>query len=337
MSDLTPNTPSVPASPSPGQQSSRTPSGAPAQDARPGRVWTPSPRLTAALAAAMLAVGVAVGAAIGPAPDASFAGASQFPALLQSLLAGSKRAAAPPAAAAAIAQEASAPAHRRRRRRVAAAAAASESAATEPASAAEEGSGSSSKKGSGEGAKAKPLPPVTKVWVVQLSGTGFEEAFAAPASAPYIDTQAIPSGSYLNRWSSLAATTFAGDAALISTTEPQVAQTITQPPCPEGAAGAACAPGTPGSIAAADAFLKQTLTTLTASATYRSNGLIVVTFATVAPRASSELPAGSTTATLASQPSGALLISPFVTKAARPTTTFNPASPRQSLEALLHR
>ena len=173
--------------------------------------------------------------------------------------------------------------------------------------------------------------------MVQLNGTGFEEAFAAPTSASYIDTQAIPSGSYLNSWSSLSATTFANNAALISTTEPQVVQTITQPPCPEGAAGAGCAPGTPGAIGAADSFLKQTLTTLAASAAYRSNGLIVVTFATIASGASSELPAGSTTATLASQPTGALLISPFVTKGSRPTTTFNPASPRQSLEALLHR
>jgi hypothetical protein len=286
----------------------------------------------------MLAVGVAVGAAIGPAPDTSFAGASAVPGLLQSLLAGSKGAGTPTASSAsASTAQASAPAARRRHRRhVSAAVATGETAATESA-APEEGSGSPSKKGSSETAKAKPLPPVTKVWVVQLNGTGFEEAFAAPSSAPYIDTQAVPSGSYLNSWSSLAAQTFANNAALISTTEPQVAQTIIQPPCPEGAAGAACAPGTPSAVSTADAFLKQTLTTITASATYRSNGLIVVTFATIASGASSELPAGSTTATLASQPSGALLISPFVTRGTRPTTTFNPASPRQSLEALLHR
>ena len=91
-------------------------------------------------------------------------------------------------------------------------------------------------------------------------------------------------------------------------------------------------------MSTADAFLKQTLATITASASYRSSGLIVVTFATIANGASSELPAGSTTATLSSQPpAGALLISPFVTKGTRPTTSFNPSSPRQSLEALLHR
>jgi hypothetical protein len=32
-----------------------------------------------------------------------------------------------------------------------------------------------------------------------------------------------------------------------------------------------------------------------------------------------------------------LLISPFAKAAARPTAAFNPASPKQSLEALLHR
>jgi len=337
MSDIPANTPNLPELPSSERESAEAQAHTPAP---PTRVWKPSARLTAALAAAMLAIGVAVGAAIGPSPDASFAGASEYPAILQSLLAGAKRAAPAPATAASASagtEEAPAAHRKRRRRRAATAAAGAETAATESAGAADEGSPSSPTKGSGESPKAKPLPPVTKVWVVQLDGTGFEEAFAAPTSAAYIDTQAVPSGSYLNGWSSLAASTFASNAALISTKEPQVVQTITQPACPEGAAGASCAPGSPGAIAAADGFLKQTLTTLTASSAYKTNGLIVVTFAVIASGASSELPAGSTTATLASQPSGALLISPFVTKGARPTTTFNATSPRQSLEALLHR
>jgi len=285
----------------------------------------------------MLAIGVAVGAAIGPAPTASFAGSAELPLLLHSLIgSASTPKTTPSAAQPATGAVAATPAKRHSRKR-AVAAAASEEAAT-PAST-EEGSGSSTKsKGSSEATSTKPLPPVTRVWVVQLNGAGFEEALASPSAAPYIDSQAIPSGAFLHNWSSLAAQTFANDAALIATTEPQVAQSIIQPPCPEGTAGASCASGTPGALSTADTFLKQTLATITASASYRSSGLIVVTFATIANGASSELPAGSTTATLSSQPpAGALLISPFVTKGTRPTPSFNPSSPRQSLEALLHR
>jgi hypothetical protein len=148
----------------------------------------------------------------------------------------------------------------------------------------------------------------------------------------------VPSGSLLSSWSALSAITFANDAALIATTEPQIAQTIIHPLCPEGAAGAGCTAGTPGAISTADTFLQQTLPTITSSAAYRSSGLIIVTFASIAAGASSELPAGSTTATLTTAaPAGALLISPFASKGARPTAAFKPSSPRQSLEALLHR
>ena len=233
MSDITPNTSGnselPPAEKPPAAAHEQPPTA-------PGRVWTPSGRLTAILAAAMLAIGVAVGAAIGPAPTASFAGSAELPLLLHSLVgssgAGTTKAAAPASQAAAGAEAAPA---RRHRRKHAAAAASAETATP----AAEEGSGSSStSKGSSEATSTKALPPVTKVWVVQLNGSGFEEALAAPSSAPYIDSQAIPSGAFLNGWSSLAAQTFANDAALIATTEPQVAQSIIQPPCPEGAAGA---------------------------------------------------------------------------------------------------
>ncbi len=342
MSDIPPNTtgnselsqPEQPAPPPAGPHAAaaeQAPAGS-------GRIWSPSGRLTAILAAAMLAIGVAVGAAIGPAPTASFAGSAELPLLLHSLIgsASTPKTTAPSAAQPAASAEAATPSKRHRRRRAAVAAAASEEAAT-PAST-QEGSGSSTKsKGSSEGS-TKPLAPVTRVWVVQLNGAGFEEALASPSAAPYIDSQAIPSGAFLHSWSSLAAQSFANDEALIATTEPQLAQSIIQPPCPEGAAGASCAAGTPGALSTADAFLKQTLSTITASGGYRSSGLVVVTFAAIANGASSELPAGSTTATLSSQPpAGALLISPFVTKGTRPSTSFDPSSPRQSLEALLHR
>jgi hypothetical protein len=182
------------------------------------------------------------------------------------------------------------------------------------------------------------LPAITKVWLVQLDGSSFQAALASPAAAPYIDGQAIPAGSLLAGWSAIQASAFAADVAEIATTEPHFVETILQPPCPEGAAGAACSPETSGALAAADAFLNQTVSTISASAAYRTSGLIVVSFASIASGAASELPAGSTTATLASQPpGGALLISPFVAKGTRPTTTFTAASPARSLEELLHR
>jgi hypothetical protein len=298
--------------------------------------WAPSRRLTAALAGVMLAVGVAVGAAIGPAPNASLAGVPRLPLLLGALIARAHAGQAkptttgvqPPASA-----ETTAPRRRRRRKHAGAAAAAETSPATEST-----GSSGSKAKGKGNGASTVPLPAVTKVWVLELSGASFTEALAQPASAPYINSKAIPAGTLLNGWSSLQASAFASDAALIATTEPQLVETILQPLCPEGAAGAQCAPDTPGALKVADEFLAQTLPAITSSAAYRSSGLIVVTFSSIAAGAASGLPAGSTTATLSSQaPAGALLISPFARAGKRLTTTFNPSSPRQSLDALLRR
>ncbi|MGO8905822.1 MAG: hypothetical protein ACLQMH_09405 [Solirubrobacteraceae bacterium] len=133
------------------------------------------------------------------------------------------------------------------------------------------------------------------------------------------------------------ASTFAGDAALIASTPPQVFETIVQPPCPEAAAGAQCVAGTPGGLAAADEFLKASLSTITGTAAYRTSGLIVVTFGSIVAASSTGLPSGASAATLTSEPpAGVLLISPFASAGTRPATPFNPASPRQSLEKLLH-
>jgi hypothetical protein len=183
---------------------------------------------------------------------------------------------------------------------------------------------------------------VTKVWLIELSGSGFGEAVAQPAAAPYIDTQAVHQGTLLSGWSALDASSFANDATLIASTPPQLLDTIVQPPCAasspqgEGAAADQCAPDTPGGVKAADEFLEQVLPTITATAPFRENGLIVVTFATVASATATGLPSGATTATLTSQPpAGALLISPFVTAGARSSIAFTPQSPAQSLEKLL--
>ena len=78
--------------------------------------------------------------------------------------------------------------------------------------------------------------------------------------------------------------------------------------------------------------------TITSTAAFRESGLIVVTFASVAVATATGLPAGAATATLTSQPpAGVLLISPFASVGARSSTTFNPTSPKQSLEKLLRR
>jgi hypothetical protein len=182
------------------------------------------------------------------------------------------------------------------------------------------------------------LPAITKVWLIELSGTTFAEALTQPTVAPYIDAQAVPAGALLNSWSALDGSAFASDTALLASTPPQLLDTIVEPPCPEGTAGAECEIGTPGALTAADEFLKGTVPTITATATYRTHGLIVVTFGSIATATATELPSGAATATLTSQPpAGVLLISPFASAGTRPTTSFNPASPTKSLEGLLHR
>jgi hypothetical protein len=176
------------------------------------------------------------------------------------------------------------------------------------------------------------------VWVIELSGSTFASALAQPAAAPYIDGQAIPSGTLLSGWSGVAGTAFANDAPLLTTTPPQIVDSIVQPPCPEGAAGAHCAPGTPGELTAADEFLKATVPTITSTLAYREHGLIVVTFGSIVSGSTSGLPVGSSSVTVPSQPpAGVVLISPFASAGVRSSTTFNPTSPKQSVERLLRR
>jgi hypothetical protein len=297
----------------------------------------PSARVTAALAAAMLAIGIVVGAAIGPAPTPSFAVNRLLP-LLPSFLRAATKPSAPAAQPPAITTEATPSAeaqtgsrHRPSRR----AEVASSPSAETPASA--EASPSAATKPATK-TKTATLPPVTKVWLVELSGSSFGEAAAQPSAAPYISTQALPTGTLLSGWSALDASAFANDATLIASAPPQVLDTIVQPPCPEGAAGAQCAADTPGALTAADEFLKATLPTITATPAYRENGLVVITFASVANATATGLPAGAATATLTSTPpAGALLISPFVAAGAKSAATLNPTSPKQSLEKLLRR
>jgi hypothetical protein len=303
-------------------------------------VRLPSGRATAVLAGVMLAVGVAVGAAIGPAPDSSLAGASRVPLLLPALtaLAGSgghsSTVKPPPASAQATPAPATTPGPG-----AAASATPTSSSATSPSSSSTPQASKPSTPAPTPAAKPQAaLPPVTNVWLIELSGTSFAGALAQPAAAPYIAGQAVPAGALLSNWSAIDAGAFASEAALLAGTPPQLVHTIVQPPCPEGAAGAQCAAGTPGELTAADEFLKATVPTITQSVAYRTKGLVVVTFATIASASATELPSGAASATLTSEPpAGALLISPFASAGTRPSTTsFNPTSPRKSLETLLH-
>jgi hypothetical protein len=301
----------------------------------------PSARVTAVLAAAMLAIGVAVGAAIGPAPAPSQA-APTLPLLIESLARNAaERAAAAKAASVqppAITAEAT-PTRKRHRRKHKSAEAAEEATSATSTTETEATTPASTTPSSTKPTtpKASTLPPVTRVWLIELAGTSFSDAVAQPAAAPYIDTQAIPAGTLLSGWSALDGGAFANETALVASTPPQLLDTIVQPACPEGAAGASCATEA-GALSAANEFLQTTVPTITSTADFRENGLIVVTFASIAQATATGLPAGAATATLTSQPpAGVLLISPFAAVGAHSSATFNPTSPKQNLEKLLRR
>ncbi len=316
--------------------------------APPGPPRLPSLRVTAALAAGMLAIGVAAGAAIGPAPETSLAG-ERIPLLLQSIAAVAGGGAptststttvqpppVTPQATPAVTTSADAGASSGKSSGAATQAAKSAT----PSSAAATPTPSTAKTPApttGKAGTQAAFPPVTSVWLITLSGGTFSQALAQAAAAPYIDSQLVLAGTLLSGWSSLDGSSFASEAGLLGGEPPQTLDSIVQPPCPEGAAGAQCAPETAGALSAADEFLKATLPTITSSAAYRTHGLIVITFATIGNATASSLPAGSSTATLSSTPPvGVLLLSPFARAGARSTTAFNPTSPKQSLSGLLH-
>ena len=304
-------------------------------DNRKSSFRAPSARVTAALAAAMLGIGVAVGAAIGPAPAPSQANPA-LPLLIASLARGAAvRAAQARAAAAqppAIVAEAT-PRRKRRKRKHASTEEASSAATTTTETETTTPTSTTPKSTK----KTTPLPPITHVWLIELAGTSFAAATGQPTAAPYIDTQAVPAGTLLGGWSALDGGAFANETALLASEPPQLLDTIVQPPCPEGAAGAACATET-GALSAADEFLKATVPTITSAADFRESGLIVVTSASVGNATATGLPAGAATATLTTQPpAGVLLISPFASVGAHSSAAFNPTSPKQSLEKLLRR
>ncbi len=86
-----------------------------------------------------------------------------------------------------------------------------------------------------------------------------------------------------------------------------------------------CATGAPSGLAAADAFLRETVPEITFTSDYKSHGLIVITFDT-GPGVSGAPPAN--------QRVGALLLSPFVKARAKLTSPFQTFSLLKSLERL---
>lgn len=343
----------TPTPPTDSTSTSATSSASPA-DARllapspaPGAPRLPSLRASAMLAAGMLALGVAAGAAIGPAPSPSLANSS-LPALLGSLARIATTRAAPSTTAAVQPPpvvSAATPTRKKRPRAGKSASAQETSSTTTTTSTSETTTPAATTPTSTGKAKTKTttLPPITKVWLIELTGATFSEAATQPSAAPYIDSQAIPAGTLLSGWSGLDGGAFANETALLAnepplTDVPPVLDTIVQPPCPEGAAAASCAAETPGALTAADEFLEASIPAITSTAAFRESGLIVITFASVASATATGLPAGAATATLTAQPpAGVLLISPFASVGARSSTAFNPTSPKRSLEKLLRR
>jgi hypothetical protein len=328
MSNMDENTPATPELPSPSELSS-----APVDDAAPARQGTPfaipSRRATALMAVAMLTIGVIVGAAIGPAPQGSFADVSKLPALI-SALSGSQRSNAPTASAATTTPAPASSASSGSSASATPAPAATEATTTTPSSETPAATTPTSTTPA-----ATSIAPVTKVWLINLSGSSFSEASAQPAAAPYITGHALAAGALLSSWSGVQGSAFASETALLASTPPQIVETVVEPPCPEGGN---CAEGTPGALTTADQFLQQAVTTITATSAYRENGLIVVTFGAIAAGSASGLPNGSTAATLATEPAtGVLLISPFVTAGSKPSAAYNPTSPKKTVEALLHK
>jgi hypothetical protein len=180
------------------------------------------------------------------------------------------------------------------------------------------------------------------VWLIELDGGTFSQAIAQPAAAPYIHAGVLPQATLLSGWSAIEGQALAGEAALAvkpaTGAAPALLHQIVQPPCPEGAAGAACAPETPGQLTAADQFLQATLTQITGTAAYREHGLVVITFTSVGIATQAGLPAGASAATLTRQPPGGVVVmSPFARAGASLSTTFDTASPVHTLEGLLHR
>jgi hypothetical protein len=273
-----------------------------------------------ALVACALALGVLAGASIAPAPPSSLA--SEDSAVVTRLLAllaagdGARPTTTTPAAAVpaspapastgTAAKPASAPAI----------AATTPSPATPDESSPAESSGSE-RSSSGE-KKPVRLPPISHVWLVVLSGTGFSAVSTAAAAYPYLSGTLLEQGDLLERYSAIEAYELAGDAALLTGSVGESVSTISQPA------------GEPA--LSADAFLQRAVAPILASSAYGEKGLVVVTFGSTAQEG--DPPTLSLTTLGATPPAGALLLSPELKGGRHSPEAFNSLAPRQSLEAI---
>ena len=192
-----------------------------------------------------------------------------------------------------------------------------------------------------------PLPAIEHVWLIALPGAGFAAAQAQSSADPYLSQQLVTQGTLLKSYSPVAASALSADAALLSSQSSPQESTYTAPGC-DTTAQPTCTPGSSGELANVDAYLQQLIPQITASADYREHGLIAIAFGTPGtssqPSASASSqqsatpgPANITPATtLAAQPAGVLLLSPFLRKrGTQSTSPFHPATPRKDLERLL--
>jgi hypothetical protein len=99
--------------------------------------------------------------------------------------------------------------------------------------------------------------------------------------------------------------------------------------CDDGAP-TPCTPGAPAGLKAADAFLRQLVPAITRTPAYREHGLIVIT----SDGAVADGPSASSPGSPATDPVGALLLSPFVRANARVSGAYNQFSLLKSLEQL---
>lgn len=201
--------------------------------------------------------------------------------------------------------------------------------------------------------KRAALPPIAQAWLIVLPyGQGFANARAQPTAAPYLDSQLVPQGTLLSTYSAVAGSQLLDAATQLSGQVAGEVTVLSPPACvaagvtgttgPQGAgvtSGAPCPVGEPAGLQAADAYVREVLSRLLATAGYREHGLIAITFA-ASPGAAGETayPAGTqaTTLTNASPAPGVLLLSPFLRAAGNHlSSTLDAAAPRRSIEEVL--
>jgi hypothetical protein len=223
-------------------------------------------------------------------------------------------------------------------------------------------SGSNRSPGSTRTSSTPATPaPIEHVWLVVLPGQGFASTQTQPSPAPYL-AQLVGQGTLLSAYTPVDADALGTDAALLSGRGTPQLSVLTAPGCHE--ASSTCPAGSPAGLAAADSWLREVVPRITASADYREGGLLAIAFAastaTAQPTgagggATGTSPAGTGTGTgtgatgtstsptgadgasattLATQPPGVLLLSPFLRGHGESSTPFHPAAPLKDLERL---